>query len=543
MSKITIQWAFSKGLIDSMGRNKIPPHFSGYLRNARIVNQAICPRKWSVALDNDQAWPFRAMIRNYWELLAVSWGRFYKLLPTFFDYGPINGSTSITNRFSLISYANYTIIFNGSTAPYVYKKGSGTVFQVPTNNYPIDVNTNDPIGTFNPLIGAAMTWFTFAAGNTSADRHVLYVSQPIDIKSAEQEANCYNRWSTDLQGTYYNDKYSASRFMTSPILGMVATLYELFIFCEKTIEVYRRGEYINNGGPISYLYTQPLADGDHLASFKSAVAAGNKIFYLTSNLKVKTIWYEPGKEQPEIGDLSDRIGQEIRLFLEQNIDTNQSTCFGFFDRSEHTVEWHLKKKGTGINNITLLYDIINDTFLVDEWKEFGAMAFGGVNGDKVYAGSYIDWTYYEDDYDYYDQDLLNTTVPVPFEYNTPNIALWQVTLEKFFRGFSISWAMNRETTLTINCYVDGKLQFTKQVSRWDINPSELKAINIWGIDQPQDRYHPTPFEYVADQWKVRKKGKRIRIQIIAHRLYQNFYLDYLDIDGEATGNYELNDKF
>jgi len=75
--------------------------------------------------------------------------------------------------------------------------------------------------------------------------------------------------------------------------------------------------------------------------------------------------------------LSDRLGQEIRLFLEQNIDPNQSYCFGFYDRNEHTVERHLKKKGTGINNITLLYDIINDTFLVDEGKEFGAMAYGG----------------------------------------------------------------------------------------------------------------------------------------------------------------------
>ena len=526
-----------------MGRNKIPPHFSGFLRNCRIINQAICPRKWSVALDNDQQWPFRHMIWNYWELLAVSGGRFYKLLPTFFDYGDITGWGSPSGQYNLISYGTYTLIFNGRTPPYVYKKGSGTIFQIPVNNYPIDVNTNEPIASFNPLIGAAMTWFTFAAGNTSADKHVLYVSQPIDIKSAEQEANCYNRWSIDLQGTYYNDKYSASRFMTSPILGMVATLYELFIFCEKTIEVYRRGEYINNGGPISYLYTQPLADWDHLASFKSAVAAWNKIFYLTSNLKVKSIWYEPWKEQPEIGDLSDRLGQEIRLFLEQNIDPNQSYCFGFYDRNEHTVERHLKKKGTGINNITLLYDIINDTFLVDEGKEFGAMAYGGSIWNKVYAWSFIDWTYYEDDYDYYDQDLLNTTVPIPFEYNTPNIALWQVTLEKFFRGFTLAWGMNRETTLTINCYVDWKLQFTKIVSWWDINPSELKAINIWWPDQPQTRDYIQPFDYVADQWKVRKKWKRIRIQIKANRLYQNFYLDYLDIEAEATGNYELNDKF
>lgn len=543
MSKIVIEWAFSKGLIDSMGRNKIPPHFSGYLRNVRIINQAICPRKWSVALDNDQQWPFRHMIWNYGELLAVSWGRFYKLLPTFFDYGDITWGGSPSGQYNLISYGTYTLIFNGRTPPYVYKKWSGAIFQIPVNNYPIDVNTNEPISSFNPLIGAAMTWFTFAAGNTSSDKHVLYVSQPIDIKSAEQEANCYNRWSIDLQGTYYNDKYSASRFMTSPILGMVATLYELFIFCEKTIEVYRRGEYINNGGPISYLYTQPLADGDHLASFKSAVAAGNKIFYLTSNLKVKSIWYEPGKEQPEIGDLSDRLGQEIRLFLEQNIDPNQSYCFGFYDRNEHTVERHLKKKGTGINNITLLYDIINDTFLVDEGKEFGAMAYGGTIGNKVYAWSFIDWTYYEDDYDYYDQDLLNTTVPIPFEYNTPNIALWQVTLEKFFRGFTMAWWMNRETTLTINCYVDWKLQFTKQVSWWDINVSELQAINIWGPNQPQTREYIQPFDYVADQGKVRKKWKRIRIQIKANRLYQNFYLDYLDIEAEATGNYELNDKF
>jgi hypothetical protein len=45
MPLIEIDGAFSKGIIDAKGRNKIPAYFSGYVRNARIRNEAITNRR------------------------------------------------------------------------------------------------------------------------------------------------------------------------------------------------------------------------------------------------------------------------------------------------------------------------------------------------------------------------------------------------------------------------------------------------------------------------------------------------------------------
>jgi hypothetical protein len=42
---IPIKDAFSKGFIDGYARDKIPANFAGYLRNVRINNKSVTPRK------------------------------------------------------------------------------------------------------------------------------------------------------------------------------------------------------------------------------------------------------------------------------------------------------------------------------------------------------------------------------------------------------------------------------------------------------------------------------------------------------------------
>jgi hypothetical protein len=52
-----------------------------------------------------------------------------------------------------------------------------------------------------------------------------------------------------------------------------------------------------------------------------------------------------------------------------------------------------------------------------------------------------------------------------------------------------------------------------------------------------------PFDYVADQGKIRKKWKRIRLQIIANTVWNNFCLNNLAFNAEAIGKFELSDRF
>ena len=166
------------------------------------------------------------------------------------------------------------------------------------------------------------------------------------------------------------------------------------------------------------------------------------------------------------------------------------------------------------------------------------------NGLRMYAGDFSTGQVYLDHIDRYDETSWGYQEATPFEYDTPNISLGNPAKEKQFRWFTLCGAMNANTTLVITCYIDGREEFVKTITRNDIYPTELQAIAIgWDEDSNAGQIKFHPFEYVADQGMLRKKWKRIRIKITAERIGQEFYLDTLAIDAEATGNYELNDKF
>ncbi len=56
------------------------------------------------------------------------------------------------------------------------------------------------------------------------------------------------------------------------------------------------------------------------------------------------------------------------------LDVDQSDSFGYFLPDEMLIKWHLKKAGSAINDIVVVYDITKDKFLVDDRKFF----YGGV---------------------------------------------------------------------------------------------------------------------------------------------------------------------
>ena len=104
--------------------------------------------------------------------------------------------------------------------------------------------------------------------------------------------------------------------------------------------------------------------------------------------------------------------------------------------------------------------------------------------------------------------------------------------------------INRFTSFDILVYIDGKKEFMKTVTWDDIADSERLSLNVgWEDKDMMMEFNLMPFDYVADQWKIRKKGKRIRLQIVCNRVWANFCLNSLAINAEAIGLFELSDKF
>jgi hypothetical protein len=262
-----------------------------------------------------------------------------------------------------------------------------------------------------------------------------------------------------------------------------------------------------------------------------------------------------------ISDLSDTPWLDISKRIEDNIGKDQRRPFAFYNNAEQTIEFHLGTKieiegsnppdytTNGVNNIVLIYDLHNQSFLVDDNKSFNCADFAYISWEdaEVYAGSAINNRLYHMVERYYDTDgtpSLITTTPIKSEYDTPNICLGNPSDLKFFRWINFSGMMNKFTRFDITVYIDGKQEFHKIITWEDIANSERLALNVGWPDKDQMKeMNLMPFDYVADQWKIRKKGKRIRLQIIANTVGNNFCLNNLAFNAEAIGKFELNDKF
>lgn len=542
MARIPIKWAFTKWMIDDKGRNKIPAYFSGYIRNARIQNGSITVRKGRKYVIKHR-WPVRNIIRGGKEWYVVDWNmdlfRSTDLISRT-NIGYVWPATT-SGEVNFISYWEYLIILNGNT-PYYYKYGTGSAIVVPNAN--LTMTAPSP-NLSNPIIWTQFTGFTFVAGGTASTENILYISKPILMDSPQNSFN----WSTAAGAT---GAMWGNRVFTSRILGMVANYNNLYVFCEKTIEVISRSSISADNYGNNVTYSTPIGDWDILASHRSVVIASQKVFYLTKNLEIKCIWYTPWITDPQIGELSHREWQGIRLFMQDQLDFDQSKAYGYYNKRDNTIAWYLKSKGSAYNNICIIYDLVNDSFLVDEllsrfeyyiciaqWWQDGRKILGGNSNGDVYSEQHEEnWVgYYRDDL----SEIGST--PIRFEYNTPNISMWEPRAEKLFSWVATAWAMNTSTILNKSVYVDWQLQFQKQFTYNSIKNSEKKLLNIGGVDRTSWLQQYNPFHYVADQWMLRKKGKTIRVQYLCQTNDSDFYLDWLSINAEATGNVELNDKY
>ena len=543
--RIPITNPFSKGIIDDVGRNKIPPQFSGYNRNVRIQNASITLRlpnklvsSWSGKI---QGITFNSNIRFIRDGVFCTMTPYfpYTVTPYVVSPDPVGWLTGIfpnISMYNFINYGKYTIILTGETRPFVF---DGTIlYEIDTSEIVGDDNPINPLNPY-PLIWATIQWFTFIAGNTTSTDSTLYISEPIEPDSflnPTASRNCY-RW----LGQEDTTNAPLSKLMSSKIQGMIGYLNTLYIFCDKTIEILSQAS-LSTVWWVPIFTTLPIGDGDTVASHRSIVAAGNIIFYLTKNRRIKTINYIPWIENQKIGELSDRAQQSINGFMER-LDEDQSDSFGIYSRGDNTVRWHVKEKWSAVNNLCIVYDITNDWFFIDDNKQYFCMTQANVVGiDQLFGWNTTDGNVYQD-------DALNGEEEFVREFDTPNISFWNPTIKKKFRGIELAGWLNIFASPTLEVYVDGLLVYSKLFTYWNIDPNQLSNVNIWwpnAVDNPSGSLF-YPFELILTQGNLREKGKRIRVRLRwgswDNIQRKQLYFDYLAFMVKATNNYQLNDKY
>lgn len=535
---IPIEGAFSKWFIEDKGRNNIPANFAGFAKNCRIVNGSTTVRR-GISESYTLPWSIRGMhmtstvtgSSSSIRVLTVAWNTLRD--QNWIDLWTIAG----TGKVNFISYGQYTIILTWTASNYVFSQNGGLIPVPPANLESGNVSWVVPWA--QPIIGASLTGFTFIANNTPWYKNILHISKPITPDTPE---NCYDRSTTTGGTNPYND-VGENRAMSSNIVWLIGNINYLYIFCERTLEVLKRDSVQQFNGKW-YLITTPIWDWDQLANPRSTICAGQIVFYFTKNLEIKTINLEPWIEYPTIWILSSAKRHSIKWWIQRNLQTDQRDAFMVYDKKENTVELYCKSKNSSYNDLVIVYNIIEDAFTFDTEKVI-------VHGTADYF-SWLDTVYlwwpsgqvYIDDDKYHDEPNSWQVLAIPFEYDTPNIALWDPNNEKIWRWYQIAGAMNTLSSPTFDCYIDGKLEHTKQIPWSSIASSELLAINIWWADRtPNATDELSPFEFTADHWMVRKKGKRMRIKIRWNQIWQNMYFDSLSIFAFQTGNVELSDKY
>lgn len=544
---IEIKWAFSTWMKRGRGINRIPPSSAWFMRNMRIKNWAVVQKQgtdyiWSAP----SSYTIQALLRYKLDstLLAVANWTLYIDAHT----GSWTSVWSVwwfTTPYSMFQYGDFVLILSGRDHMYIYHDLYGlykhwawwaTFENLPAVLPPAMDDGISSIVQAYPLMGCAITGFTIIAGNNSVTKKAIFISKPV---KPDAPRLCY-----DFDTSAWQDyDIWENRYMDSEVLALAPSMGNVFIFCEESIEIMGR-ETAQVSWSIVSLSTRKIWQADQIASKNLHATVWDKVFFFTKSKQIKTINYAPWIENPEIGTISDDIQDRLDL----NIDSDQDNAFAYYDRQEEHIEFHLIRdwgSSSTMPDVVICFDLNTQSRYMDDDIWFSQIIRGWSSGTRTYASNaqylYIDNA--GDTWNNRRQDNTSTSIAINAEYNTPNISLWTVN-EKLFQGFIITWGIDQSASLEVKCYIDGTLIFTKTIIDNDIPTSEKSVVDTWDPTVYVTSQKIFPFQYVVDQWMLRQKGKRIRIQVKCTSTSANkFFFDGLFIDAVATGNYELSDKF
>lgn len=592
---VTISDAYTKGFVGGYNQVFTPTAYSNYLRNCRLENQGICMRDGyrvhSWFGDLGQFFKLKATEKYLYALIYKSDKKvyLYRLLPNWaLEIDQISDSRITWNR-----PEDYDIIAVGELLIIVSKYDTMKRY---TEQYWLNEFDRDklpclewgtyPDDDFRASTWAYYWWFVFldSVDENKDKTNIVTLSHEINRDITEWENNA-----TNFSARFDADNLEIPYRIVCPsaVQAMISTQQNMYIFCQDSVQYLDKDillQYATN----KTLRTLPLAAGNALMNRSLCIAAGNFVFFMCKDKHIRTLGYTSWIYDPQIADLTDtQFG--IQRWIDDNISDKQPFAFAFFNKQDYNVEFHLrsKKAEDNFNDIVLIRDLQHQQWLIDNWKSFGAMenydwdwkaSEWESEREKTWTAHVIAWWsgrsdfrwfYYQNDSKYdstYRSGNIRVT-PIQFEHNTVNMALWEIAERKLFNWIRLTGAINIHTGNTetayqwntalfeINVRVDWKQICNKKVNRQQVYDCHQRyQIEVWWElipdYDPEDRdkilkydRYLFPIDLVLDQWMVRRKGKRIRVQVKSECPGSDLYLSWLSVRATPIGNFDLSDKF
>lgn len=310
------------------------------------------------------------------------------------------------------------------------------------------------------------------------------------------------------------------------LTGLAIILEALYVFTVKGIEMLDKAGFKEVGSALVPVFT-PVTQGEGSVNHRSVVTVDNAVFYLTPTNKIKTINFGAGNSTITLaGELSHRVENGIPNFM-GTLDEDQSDSFGIWIEKDNLIQWHVKTKNSSVNDAVINYDVVRDTFLIDDDKYF----FHGVehNGEIFMASMFNNKVY--NDNTGFDDDGEG----IAFSYDTADFDLGDPLTRRQLREIRLFGEGNELMDISCQVFVDG----FESMDAVTIDNNDLGGQVGGGIgDQDigdnaigeggEEPIEPVEFVKIISKSRLRAKGRKFKLTLSGTTKGAEFTFSALD---------------
>lgn len=511
---IGLRSPFARGLIADKGVHLTPESFCSYCMNIRTVNGTTTIRKWYTKISD---WPTGVKDKIQWLVSADS--KLYSVIKgKFYEVDVKNGTMtekaganfSQTGQVNFVVFWKKIICCDWAGFPQVFDTKAGTF---------TDLTTDNIESWANPRFGTRFVSGTYLAGG-GENKNVLYISKWVEKEHLEYAYDFVNNGSERM-------------YMNSDITGIQASRGKLYIFTKESIEIITR-ESLSNVGGVTATYSMPIAGENRVASNRSVVIADDRVFFFSRGNNVRTLEFIPWVTDVSVWDLSNRQNQSIQGFL-NSLDEDQSLSFWYYNKESKLVYFHLKSKGEVLNDVILVYDVVNDNFFTDNNKYFSDVK---KHEGRYYAGSETNSSVFQDD-----TGNTDDWTPIHWIRVSPEYSFWDPNFRKEFRQLNLFGELSDRTIINQKILIDWQIKHDINISnnqntKWG-TASQPIASRPFAMEYGKSEL--IPFEYWVSAGNLRARGKKLQI-IHEWKSDSDFCLSGMSVGMIWLWDRELKDK-
>ena len=507
---------FSRWIVMDKGVHLMPEQYTPNAKNIRIKNATTTKRKWYMRVADGSV-----NYVNYIVNMVSAWNSLYALCDDwavdnsvalhYVNFStktiPLHTDTRFSHGAEFLRYWNYLLILSEDSAKW----------------YWIDTTPNG--SGSGSLVITEDAYFRFG----EVYKHCIYLAWWKDKANILYRSRAGNR-ETPSNILDFDDYGSDDLYFKSKIMWLAAIREQLFVFTEDTIEIL--GEWESSW--ILTITSVPIAWSNQPVNHRMVVKADDIVFFRTKENQMKSLNYMQWVTETVVWDISHRQNLSIKNFID-TLDEDQSTSFGYYNRNEKTVHWHLKQKWEPMPNVVLVYDVNTDSFFIDTNKYYNCVV---ECDNKYYSASSFSPIVFQD-------DIWTTDDGVAIERmrKTALLSVGSPDYRKEFRQLNVYGEKDDDVDIKVDVQVDSQTVFNGTINASGGSISWIASDSI-GSDMvafDTEKWWLKPFEYVITRGNLRARGKNIQV-VFSGTSNGDFCLSWIEIWYKDLYDNEWSDK-